>query len=149
MARRKDKLSLPPFVPLTWAILNSEAFKALSYASRSALPYFIGKTKRHIRAEDYLTTEFSFSYREAITYGYARKTFSRVISDLMRHGFIDPVDKGGLRGMGLSLNKFRMGDRWKQYGSPAFIPVEWKQFAPKFRKGTCPSVESEPVRKAM
>ena len=34
----------------------------------------------------------------------------------MRKGFIDPVDKGGLRGAGLSCNIFRMSDRWKHYG---------------------------------
>ena len=141
----REKLALPPFVPLEWKILNSKAFRSLSYASRAMLPYFIGKTKQHIRSDSYLKTEFSISYKEAVSYGYARKTYARVIEDLMRKGFIDPVDKGGLKGFGLSCNVFRMSDRWKTFDEKDFIHVEWKQFNAKAQKGTCVSVKSEPV----
>ena len=105
MPRKKDKqkLALPPFVPMTWAILNSKAYKDLSFAARAMLPYFIGKPNINIRSDLYLKTEFSISYREALTYGCSTRTFNRVIADLMRKGFIDPVDKGGLRGCGLSM----------------------------------------------
>jgi hypothetical protein len=55
----------------------------------------------------------------------------------MRKGFIDPVDKGGLRGWGLSCNVFRMSDRWKDYGKKDFIKVEWRQFIGNFKNGHC------------
>lgn len=145
----KEKLALPPFVPMTWAILNAKAFKAMSYASRAMLPYFIGKTKQNIRSDLFLKTTFSVSYREAISYGYARKTYARVIGELMRHGFIDPVDKGGLRGCGLSCSVFRMSDRWKAYGQKDFIHIEWKQFVAKAQKGTCARAKSEPMEVAI
>lgn len=132
MARNKDKqkLALPPFVPMTWTLLNSKAYKDLTFAARAMLPYFIGKPNINIRSDLYLKTEFSISYREALSYGCSTRTFTRVISDLMRKGFIDPVDKGGLRGWGLSCNVFRMSDRWKQYSTKGFIEIEWHSFLP-------------------
>ena len=129
-ARKKDKqkLALPPFVPMTWSLLNSKAYKDLSFAARAMLPYFIGKPNINIRSDLYLRTEFSISYREALSYGCSTRTFSRVIDDLMRKGFIDPVDKGGLRGWGLSSNVFRMSDRWKQYDKQGFVEIRWGSF---------------------
>lgn len=133
----KQKLALPPFVPMTWALLNSMAYKQLTFAARAMLPYFIGKPNVNIRSDLYLKTEFSISYREAINYGCSTRTFTRVIEDLMRKGFLDPVDKGGLRGMGLSCNVFRMSDRWKGYGKPGFVEIEWRQFIGNFKNGHC------------
>jgi hypothetical protein len=145
MGRKKDKqiLALPPFVPMTWQLLNSNAYKALSYASRALLPYFVGAPKYpdgkkiNLRSEMYLRTEFTFSYKEAERYGCSTRTFTRVIEDLMRKGFIDPVDKGGLRGTGLSFNRFRMSERWKQYGAENFAEVRWKAFMPNIKNGRC------------
>jgi len=128
--KNNSKLALPPFVPLTWAILNSQAYKSMTFAARAMLPYFIGRPNLNIRSDLYLKTEFSISYREALTYGCSTRTYTRVIEDLMRKGFIDPVDKGGLRGWGLSCNVFRMSDRWKQYGKKEFVEVRWNSFLP-------------------
>jgi hypothetical protein len=133
MARKKDKqkLALPPFVPMTWQLLNSAAYKSLSYAARAMLPYFIGKPNVNIRSDLYLKTEFSISYREAQSYGCTTRTFTRVICNLMQKGFIDPIDKGGLRGFGLSCNVFRMSERWKNYDTKDFVEeVEWRSFLP-------------------
>ena len=137
MAGKKDKqkLSIPPFVPMTWAMLNSKAYKDLSFAARAMLPYFIGKPKINIRSDLFLKTEFSFSYKEAVTCGCSTRTFTRVIEDLMRKGFIDPVEKGGLRGAGLSCNIYKMSERWKHYEKQDFVEaVEWKMFAANTRK---------------
>jgi len=141
----KEKLALPPFVPMTWAMLNSAAYKNLSFAARAMLPYFIGKPSINIRSDLFLKTEFSISYKEAVTYGCSTRTFTRVIEDLMRKGFVDPVDKGGLRGWGLSSNVFRMSERWKDYGKKDFVPVEWKQFDANFKNGHCPVAKSKAV----
>lgn len=145
MASKKDKrkLAIPPFVPMTWTMLNSKAYTALTFAARAMLPYFIGKPKINIRSDLYLKTQFSISYKEAITYGCSTRTFTRVIEDLMRKGFIDPVDKGGLRGWGLSCNVFRMSDRWKQYGGKNFIAVEWRTFMANTKNGHCPVAKSK------
>jgi len=141
--KNQQKLALPPFVPMTWALLNSQAYKDLSFASRAMLPYFIGKPSINIRSDLYLKTEFSISYKEATSYGCSTRTFSRVIEDLMRKGFIDPVDKGGLRGWGLSCNVFRMSERWKDYGKKAFVEIEWRQFIGNFRNGRCAVAKSK------
>lgn len=137
MARKKykEKIALPPFVPMTWALLNSQAYKDLSYTARAMLPYFIGKPNINIQSDLYLKTEFSISYKEAVGYGCSTRTFTRVIEDLVRKGFIDPVDKGGLRGWGLSCNVFRNSDRWKDYDKAGFVQMEWKQFIGNFKNG--------------
>lgn len=147
MGRNKDKnkLALPPFVPMTWDLLNSQVYKDLSFASRAMLPYFIGKPNINIRSDLFLKTEFSISYKEAVSYGCSMRTFSRVIEDLMRKGFIDPVDKGGLRGCGLSCNIFRMSERWKNYGKKDFVKIEWKQFTGNTRNGHYAVAKSKAV----
>jgi len=89
---------LPPFVPLPWDMLNHKAYKELPFAASKALPYFLGKVKMDFNDPNRLTTKFSFSYREAKSLGFATGTFSNVIQDLVKYGFIDPIDKGGLRG---------------------------------------------------
>lgn len=119
---------LPPFVPILWGMLNSEAYKVLSPMSAKVLPFFLGKVKTSVRDLAYYTTTFSFTYSEATRYGCSRRTFPRVIDDLMRHGFIDPVEKGGLRGCGLTSNTFKLSSRWKRYGAPDFTEVAWRSF---------------------
>src|SRR3990172_3405879 len=94
MARKRRGDRLPPFVALTWEILNSKAFKELPYATAKALPYFLGKVKTGFNDTQRYLTNFSFSYSEAKNYGFAFSTFSKVIQSLIAFGFIDPVHKG-------------------------------------------------------
>lgn len=143
MGKYTNKLALPPFVPMTWAMLNSKAYKDLSFAARAMLPYFIGKPNINIRSDLYLKAEFSISYKEAVTYGCSTRTFTRVIEDLMRKGFIDPVDKGGLRGYGLSMSVFRMSNRWKDFGKKDFVQIEWRQFIGNTKNGHCTVAKSK------
>lgn len=126
--RRKKGNRLPPFVALTWEMLNSSAYKELPPSAAKALPYFLGKPKLPCGDPEYLATEFSLSYGEANRYGFASSTYSKIIQALMRMGFIDPLYKGGLRGGGLSTSVFTLSDRWRKYGQSAFQKVEWKQF---------------------
>lgn len=129
MSRRKNKPnSLPPFVPLIWEMLNHEAYKKLPASSAKALPYFLGKVKLPYRDPDRYTTEFSFSYPEAKDLGFSPGTFADVIRNLVSYGFIDPVEKGGLRGNGKGYNRFKLTDRWKLYGNPQFIQKDWNTF---------------------
>jgi len=78
-------------------------------------------------------TEFPFSYSEAKNYGFAIATHHRCISELMEKGFIDPADKGGLRGLGRSCSSFTLSWRWKDYGNPDFEKIIWSCFQPKDR----------------
>lgn len=129
--RRNDKL--PPFVPLTWEMLNSRAYKNLPPSSAKALPYFLGKVKRkHNDFQRYRDT-FEFPYRYGNRLGFALGTFSKIIQDLVRFGFIDPVDKGGLRGDCKSSNVFRLSKRWEGYGAANFETLDWRCFIPKPR----------------
>jgi hypothetical protein len=122
---------LPPFVPLPWDMLNHKAYKELPFAASKALPYFLGKVKMDYNDPNRLTTEFSFSFREALSLGFALGTFSKVIRDLVKHGFLDPIDKGGLRGECKSNNLFCLSDRWKSFDQTDFQFVDWKCFLPR------------------
>jgi len=132
-ARKKIPNSLPPFVALTWGLLNNEAYKQLKSSSAKALPYFLGKFKGGYRDPQRYLTEFPFSYSEGRKYGFAPATFSTVIQELVRKGFIDPVDKGGLRSDGKSYNLFKLSERWEKYGTAEFKALDWKCFFPRPR----------------
>ena len=141
-SRRGRSGKLPPFVPLTWEMLNSAAYKELSPSAAKGLPYFLGKVKTKYNDPQKYLSEFSFSYTEADRLGFAITTFYRVISRLMANGFIDPVDKGGLRGLCRSYNLFKLSNRWMNYGTPAFNKIEeWRCFKPDFRTKSTPKME--------
>lgn len=128
--RNGDKL--PPFVPLTWVLLNSLAYKELPHSAAKALPYFLGKVQKGFNDPQKYLMDFSFSYTEARRFGFANGTHNRAISELLSKGFIDPIDKGGLRGGGLSCSLFRLSERWKEYGTKEFRHAEkWSSFMPQ------------------
>lgn len=122
----KDKIR-GGFVALPWNVLNSKAYIALKPSSAKALPYFIGKG-RNMQRKDKIY--FPFPYAEADRLGFAPATFSNLIKDLMGKGFIDPIDKGGLRSDGKSNNMFALSVRWDKYGEHDFEKVEWSTFEP-------------------
>ncbi len=126
--RGKRSRKLPPFVPMTWEMLNSKAYKELSYSASKALPYFIGKPKKRIIDPEHYQIDFAFTYREAKKCGFTTATWKKCIIELIEKGFIDPVWKGGLRGDGKSSNKFRMSLRWLDYGTAEFKIKSWGQF---------------------
>ena len=128
--RRRKGDRLPPFVPLFWQILNSKAYKQLPASAAKALPFFLGKVKcRHNDPHRYFE-EFNFSYSEGQRLGFALATFAKVIRDLIFFGFVDPVDKGGLRGECKSYNVFRLSKRWENYGAEKFVAIKWECFFP-------------------
>lgn len=131
MSKKRHGDRLPPFVALTWEMLNSKAFKDLPASAAKALPYFLGKYKYLYHDPQRSLFEFTFSYSEGKRYGFASSTFSNVIKDLVSRGFIDPVDKGGLRSDGKSHNLFKLSRRWEKYGTPEFQKLDWKCFLPK------------------
>lgn len=117
---------------LPWMLLNHAAFTKLRHSPAKALPLFLGKVKftgSYNDPERY-EKEFAFSYKEGKRHGFAFSTFANCIRDLMSHGFIDPVDKGGLRGDSKSCNKFKLSKRWEKFGTHEFRAVNWKSFQP-------------------
>jgi hypothetical protein len=114
-------------------MLNSQAYKDLPPSSGKGLPYFLGKVKTDYDSPQYYMEVFHFSYAEGKGFGFAFATFSKIIRDLVHFGFIDPVDKGGLRGDCKSYNLFRLSKRWEAYGTTNFEPLDWRCFIPKPR----------------
>jgi hypothetical protein len=120
----------PPFVALLWDLLNGPAYKSLPASAAKALPYFLGKVKLPPKDPERYKQSFEFSYREGRKMGFAPATFSKIIQNLVRYGFIDPADKGGLRGDCRSSNKFMLSKRWECFGLETFKLSEWKSFRP-------------------
>lgn len=120
---RKNKGNrLPPFSPIFFEELNSDAYQNLTPNAAKALPYFRwfdGVLKKKYGDDN--NGIFDFTYSEAEKYGFARKTFSRIIADLNAKGFIDIVKQGGKRGCGMSNSKYRMSQRWRDFGKSGFM----------------------------
>jgi hypothetical protein len=113
MDQLKTQNIITPHVRIEWEMLNSAAYKALPASAAKALPHFLGKVKRGFDDPTRYTTEFSFNYGEAKRFGFAPATFSRVIRDLMKHGFIDLVCKGGFKRGQRIKSTFRLSERWR------------------------------------
>jgi len=123
-------------------MLNSQAYKALPFSAAKVLPYFLGKPKFNYNDLQRYREEFPFSYGEAKKHGFAIATHHRGISALIEKGFIDPADKGGLRGLGKSYSLFTLSWRWKEYGKPGFEKIEWRCFLPKYRSRSKTKMET-------
>ena len=145
--RRKKQNRLPPFVPLTWEMLNSAAYKALPFSASKALPYFLGKVKLSYNNPQRLNSNFEFSYSEAQNHGFASGTHNRVIVELIDKGFIDPICKGGKRSFGYSSSLFSLSDRWKTYGTDNFKIISWRDIMPEFRKRKpTPKIDTDNIK---
>lgn len=123
----KSRAKLSPFVAISWKMLNSKACIKLKPTARGLLPYFLGKVKLPNTDPAYYHAHFTFTFSEAQKYGCARRSFFRVIENLMAHGFIDPVSKGK-KGPHATPNIFRLSRRWENYDKPDYKPVSWRQF---------------------
>lgn len=135
MAKKRVKEDkLPPFVATPWDMLNSMVLRSLTHSSRACLPYWMGKPKARFDRPEYYEREFTFPYPEAQCYGFAKATFAKIIRELVEKGFVDPKDKGGLRGDGKSYNRFVLSRRWKKFNSPDFEGVSWAQFKPRAKQ---------------
>jgi len=117
--------------------------------SAKLLPHFLGKPKKGTLEPAYYTTTFSFTYGDAERFGCSRRNFPRVIADLMACGFIDPVEKGGLRGYGLSTSKFRLSLRWKRFGQSDFVNIRWQSFSTEGVHGQAPNCPPTRAKKAL
>jgi hypothetical protein len=145
--RRRRGNRLPPFVALTWEMLNSQAYRDLPYAAAKALPFFLGKFKGGFNDPGKYQQEFRFSYGEGQRYGFSPGTFSKIIQDLVRLGFIDPVDRGGLKSDGKGYSLFRLSRRWEVYGTGGFEALEWRCFQPRIKSNATSKSETHSFKK--
>lgn len=114
---KKQKERLPPFAAITNEEMLSKAYAELKPSAAKAYPHF----KRFDgirRKKDGYNGTFDFTYSEAEKLGFARRTFSEIIEDLNAKGFIIIVGQGGMRGCGRSNSKYRLSERWRDYGKP-------------------------------
>jgi hypothetical protein len=108
-------------------MMESEAFKSLTGTQMWILLRFLQKvtwtnTKvggQKIRVYD--KKGLMFTYREAQHFGISDSTFNRAVGELVAKGFIDVEHQGGFYGRDCS--RYRLSDRWKQYGTQDFIEV--------------------------
>jgi len=128
--KRNEKPQQRGFVSLPWELLNSEAYIQMKPSARAALPYFRGRVKRSYSDNFYYREIYTFTYRHGIRVGFSRATFYTIIKEIVAHGFVDPVDKGGLRCDRKSCSKFKNSKRWEKYGTKEFVHVDWESFEP-------------------
>lgn len=127
----KREYTTSPFVMQPWDLLNSKAYIDLKPSASKALPYFLGKPHKNINDPQRYEAEWKLTYGEAKRLGFSSSTFSSIIKDIVAKGFVDPVDKGGLRGDSKSSNKYRLSKRWEKYGTAEFVPMDWESFQPR------------------
>ncbi len=131
--KRGKNRRLTPFVAMPWDMLNNRAYIDLKPSAAKALPYFWGRLHVPFNDPAQYETEIRFPYPEGKRLGFASATFSKIIQELMAKGFLDPVDKGGLRANGKSYNVFKISRRWERYGKEDFEAVVWRCFVPRTR----------------
>lgn len=110
---RKKSSKLPPFVAMSWKLLNSDVYKNLSYPAAKILPHFLGKPQRPFTDPEYFSIEFNLSYPEAEKLGFAKATFAKCVRELQEKGIIVRTERGGLRGNGKGYNRFRLSKQWE------------------------------------
>jgi len=110
------------FVAITFEMIDSTAFKELTGSGLKALILLMRKNKNSKPLERF-KYQFSFTYPEGRKQGICNASFCRAIKQLHRLGFIDIVIKGGLRGVSKYPNYYRLSQRWKQFGTPAFQKI--------------------------
>jgi len=127
--RHSQKERLPPFVPILNDELESTAFRTLTANSAKLLLYFKRICIKATKGKPDYITIFGFTYTEAVKYGFARRTFSRAVQELQKHGFIDIAEVGGLRGAGHSCSRYKLSGRWVTFGG-----LDWARQLEKEKK---------------
>ena len=103
--RGKKKNRLPPFVFITKEMLNSDAFKELTNASRIA---YLLLQAQICKSEQ---TTVKFPYLQAVEY-MDKQTFTRSIRQLVESGFVKKEQEGGLF---RRTNVYTFTDYWRQF----------------------------------
>lgn len=105
MRRKKNKLSR--FAAISWEIIDSEAWQALTNASRVALIHL----KRKVTKPNPGDISLSYGEMDKIMH---RKTFAAAIRQLEKIGFITKEQRGGLF---RRRNFFKLSEEWRKFSS--------------------------------
>lgn len=109
-------------------MIESEAFKSLTGKCMWILLRFLQKvtwTNTKVGGQKirvYHKKGLTFTYPEAQSHGISASTFNRAVGELVAKGFIDVEHQGGFYGRDCS--RYKLSDRWKQYGTQDFIEVK-------------------------
>lgn len=132
-AKKRRKKRSEPFVRLTLELIKGKAYRDLPPSAAKMLVHFLSRPGEAfgIPLSDRQAYEmtFNFTYSEANKIGCARATFLTVIEALVRHGFIDPVKRGGVYDGKKVSSVYRLSQRWKAYGTPGFRLRDYRRWA--------------------
>jgi len=118
-------------IRIDFALLHSEAFKALSYApALKLLIWFhekvkvkVNKKKRGKERYQVLDGVISFTYAEAECRGLTHKQVYRGLREIHSLGFID-IEKPGSR-LKSDWTEYLISNRWRDFGTPNFKNTDW------------------------
>ncbi len=125
--------SNPGTFPIQRGMVKSRAFLALTGKSSHVLLLFLESRKMAKnpfsgkRREPYIMVdggEGPFTYTQARERGISQGQFTRAISQLVAHGFLDIVYRGG--GMMGDASIYKPSKRWRRFGKPDFVQAERK-----------------------
>jgi len=115
----------------------SDAFRGLNRSAIIILMRCLQKRKWEKRRDPgssykrtvYLNDGFVFPYSEAAFLGVRKTQFWKTVKVLVEVGFLDVLHQGGWfrESNERDLSTYRLSNRWKQYGTPAFQRVEKRQ----------------------
>jgi hypothetical protein len=115
--KAKERIGGGGFVPVTYEMIASKAYRELHGTSLKALILCHRKIKTHVDRHNH---NFSFTYPEASKQGIGSASFYRAMRQLQMLGFIDCVVKGGMRFEQKHCSQYRLSQRWKKYGTANF-----------------------------
>jgi hypothetical protein len=108
------------FVPITFEMINSKAYKKLSGSALKTLVLCMRKVKTH-HPIDRFKFHFALTYPEARKQGLCDTSFCRGLKLLQQIGFIDFILPGGMRFQKKASSVYRLSQRWEKFGSPEFM----------------------------
>ena len=118
------------FIAVETKLLKSEVFRKLSGPAKTVFLDFLMKRKlkrmkaKSGRAAEWIILnngEIEYCYAEAIRRGIPRRTFARVIDELVKTGFID-ISHSGSSGRRGDKSLYAISNRWENFGTEDFIP---------------------------
>ena len=125
MKNRKNKLG--SFVALGRPLLSSLAFTSLCSSAKIAYAYFLYDKKNNHQDQVILT----FSQAKKFNVCRSQSTFTKIKKELVKHGFLDPLDGGGLNAPAI----FKVSNRWNRYGNEDFKELKYQPgFGSKYFK---------------
>ena len=125
MKNRKNKLG--SFVALGRPLLSSSAFTSLCSSAKIAYAYFLYDKKNAHEDKVILT----FSQAKKFNVCRSQSTFTKIKKELVKHGFLDPLDGGGLNAPAI----FKVSNRWNRYGNEDFKELKYQPgFGSKYFK---------------